>query len=443
MNITMLILGMGLIRPLSAAILKAEDTGTVTRQEPLFYQYNLKGPMVLESEIIPAAGTIQAISAFWDFEGRVTLEASATAGSSYIPIVNGQVLEEGFLPGNQLRLRINIGEDSLLKAVVLGYKDSSGVNRFFYNQELPGFKYHKVLRVEGGDKELFNYPVKIELKRVLPTGSSLPGVPPEAGDEAISTPEVKEDFSDIRFTAPDSQIPLNYYLEGGHFWLKIPQIPKEGIDIHLYYGNPEAKDASNPQTVFLFYDDFSAKNIDQTKWTVSCGFDQKPELNKGELKLDGCSLSSSVFAMKEGILEFKARSEAQSAIQAVVHGEKSSGAIYRAQEEMVYSSSYPGAEHTIAVNDVAKLNAGIPIQPGEEYIYKAIVANNGIIFERYNRDYQKEAEIRFLDTAHQNKGYIGLKADTSVFRQGNAYFDWIRTRPYAEVEPKVFCPDDP
>mgnify|MGYP001618125865 FL=1 len=104
----MLILGMGLIRPLSAAILKAEDTGVLTRQEPLFYQYNLKGPLTLESEIIPATGTIQAISAFWDFEGQVRLEASATAGSSYIPIVNGQVLEQGFLPGNQLRLRINI-----------------------------------------------------------------------------------------------------------------------------------------------------------------------------------------------------------------------------------------------------------------------------------------------------------------------------------------------
>lgn len=414
MNITMLILGMGLIRPLSAAILKAEDTGVITRQEPLFYQYNLKGPLTLESEIIPCAGTIQAISAFWDFEGQVRLEASATAGSSYIPIVNGQILEEGFLPGNQLRLRINIGEDSLLKAIVLGYKDSSGADRLFYNQELPGFKYHKVLRVEGGDRELFNYPVKIELGPLE---------------------EVKSDYADIRFCAPDAQIPLSYYREG-HFWVKIPQIPKEGLNIHLYYGNPEAKDASNPQSVFLFYDDFNAKTIDQAKWTLSCGFDRKPELNNGQLKLDGCSLSSSLFQMKEGVLEFKARAAGQSAIQAVVHGEKRQGSGY-IQEEMVYSSSYPGAEHTIAVNDVAKLNAGVPIKPDEDYIYKAIVANKGIIFERYGREDRKEAEIRFLYTAHQNKGYIGLKGDTSVFRQGSAYFDWIRVRPYAEVEPRV------
>ena len=126
--------------------------------------------------------------------------------------------------------------------------------------------------------------------------------------------------------------------------------------------------------------------------------------------------------MKEGILEFKAGAEGDAAIQAIAHGEKSSAAIYRTQEEMVYSSSYPGAEHTIAINDVAKLNAGIPIKPDEAYIYKAIVAKSGIIFERYNRDYQKEAEIRFLDTAHQNKGYIGLKADTSVFRKRQRLF---------------------
>ena len=80
--------------------------------------------------------------------------------------------------------------------------------------------------------------------------------------------------------------------------------------------------------------------------------------------------------MKEGILEFKARApKAKRLSRPFVHGEKSSGAIYRTQEEMVYSSSYPGAEHTIAINDVAKLNAGIPIKPDEAYIYKAIVAN--------------------------------------------------------------------
>ena len=167
------------------------------------------------------------------------------------------------------------------------------------------------MRVEGGDRELFNYPVRIELGPLE---------------------EVKADYADIRFCAADSQIPLSYYREEsslpvggvreGLFLGQSPQIPKEGINIHLYYSNPEAKDASKPQDVFLFYDDFNAKTIDQTKWALSCGFDGKPELNNGQLKLDGCSLSSSVFQMKEGVLEFKARSEGQSAIQAVVHGEK-------------------------------------------------------------------------------------------------------------------------
>ena len=52
---------------------------------------------------------------------------------------------------------------------------------------------------------------------------------------------------------------------------------------------------------------------------------------------------------------------------------------------------------------------------------------------KFNR--KKQAEIKFLDVGNFTEGYIGLKADAAVFNAGSVYFDWIRARPYVEVEP--------
>ena len=454
----------------------------IQKQAPLVFEYNLTGPKVFESQVVEASGLISEIRASWDFEGEARLEVSANAGSSYTPIVCGEVLTEGFIPGNQLRFRVHIADDGRLKKLVLGYKDSSGVNRLFYNQELPGFKYHKILRVEGVDKELFNYPLKIEL-------GPLEGV--------------KADYSDIRFTAADGQIPLNYYLErfflplagevktsspllkgevtlhnspplvggvasqsspplvggvrgGGFFWVKVPQIPKEGVDIHLYYGNSEAKDASNSQGVFLFFDDFNSPVLDEQKWQARLDLESKYSLKAGYLELKNCSIFSRAFKMKSGILEFKAKAGDNSAVQAIVkksspyQGEAGGGKRVLesrpeyATEHLVYSSGYPGAEHTIAVNDMVKVNSGIPIKPWEDYIYKvsALEATDEIIFERYDSDYQKQAEIRFLGADNSREGSIGLKSSGGLSGEPGAYFDWARARPYAKVEPKVKVLDE-
>ena len=106
----------------------------IQKQAPLVFEYNLTGPKVFESQVVEASGLISEIRASWDFEGEARLEVSANAGSSYTPIVCGEVLTEGFIPGNQLRFRVHIADDGRLKKLVLGYKDSSGVNRLFYNQ---------------------------------------------------------------------------------------------------------------------------------------------------------------------------------------------------------------------------------------------------------------------------------------------------------------------
>jgi hypothetical protein len=204
----------------------------------------------------------------------------------------------------------------------------------------------------------------------------------------------------------------------------------------MYYGSKDAADLSNPERVFSFYDDFEDNKLNEEKWLVKQEFDKRSDVKDGYLELKGCSITSRGFRIKKGVLEFKAKAESNAAIQAIAKGfvNKQLGV---SSEQTVYSSSYPGAEHTIAINDVAKLNIGKPIEPLKDYLYKVIVNSEGISFERYSRDYEKQAEIKFLDTYQVNDGYIGLKAAASPLEGGSVYFDWVRVRPYTEVEPRV------
>ena len=331
-------------------------------------------------------------------------------------------------------------------------------------------KGHKIVEISGSNQELFNYPLKIRLAK-LKAGKKSSPYQGEAGwgkksiGEAdknkvdVCLEDLKDDFSDARFSAPDGQTPLSYYLERVYqqdgllladFWVKIPQLPKAGIKMHIYSANKEAKDESNPQSVFLFFDDFNSPILDEQKWQVRLDLESKYSLKDGELELKNCSIISRAFKMKSGILEFKAKAGENSTVQAIVKksspyqgeagwGKGGIGQPRYAIEHLVYSSGYPGAEHTIAINDLVKVNSGIPIKPHKEYIYKvsASEATGEIIFERYGSDYQKQAEIRFLGADNSWEGSIGLKSTTAFPDRTGAYFDWVRVRPDVEIKPEI------
>jgi len=288
------------------------------------------------------------------------------------------------------------------------------------------YKEHKVIYVSGGSQEVFNYPLNVNL-----------------------------DSSDVYFTAADGQTPLYYYEESSviaseakqsrTFWVKVPHIPREGTTIHIYYNKrkllpqetvSDTDKYLDPDKVFSFFDDFKELTLDEEKWEVAPGLKKDFSVKGGYLQLkDGLILSRN-FKIKQGIIEFKAKAENNAGIQAIVRA-KTSGQAPFPYEQIVYSSSYPGAEHTIAINDIAKLNTGKPIQPLVFYIYKVVVNPTGIIFERFSEDYKKQAQIQFLDVGNLDEGQIGLKANAAPFNAGSVYFDWIRVRPYLEIEPKA------
>ena len=187
---------------------------------PEVFEYNLQGPSTIESESIKTQGTIKTICASYEFEGEVRLEVSANAGTAYTKIINGSILKDGFIPGNYLRFRATVTKDSILKKIIIGYTDSSGVSTLYQNPDLKNYKYRKPIYISGGSEEVFNYPMKMVLSSQLSA------------------------LSQILFTAADGQTSLYYYLENPNsYWVKIPQIPKEGIKIYVYYDYEQAQES--------------------------------------------------------------------------------------------------------------------------------------------------------------------------------------------------------
>lgn len=395
---------------------------------PYLFNVNISGPETFISNVINTNGTIEKICAFWDSEGQVSAQVSANSGNSYTEIVNGQVLESNFLPGNSLIFKASISSNSLLKTLTLGYKDSSGVNKLFINNDLSNFKFKKSLNISGIGKVLYNYPVKLNV-----------------GIDLYSQKGLEENFKDIRFVGIDGQTYLSYciekvYLKNGlpisaDFWVKIPELPKDGINIFLYYGNRLVVDASDPGKVFLFYDDFSSNSLNQEKWSSKTDLNSKISVYDGWSELKNVTLEAKNVKTKEAILEFKAKAQENSAISANIKSfSKDKNYV---MEESVFSSAYPGAEHTIAINNVAKLNSGSGIKFLNEYIFQVIFNNNEIVFERFSADYKKEAEIRFLDSNFSDFRTFELKAVSNLYNGGSVFFDWVRVRPYSAIEPKA------
>jgi len=73
--------------------------------------------------------------------------------------------------------------------------------------------------------------------------------------------DMRSDGGDIRFTLSDgvTEIPyaieeFNYTAKYAKIVVKVPQLP---TTIYMYWGNPTATSKSNPDEVYIFYDDFS------------------------------------------------------------------------------------------------------------------------------------------------------------------------------------------
>ena len=433
-SITVLLMACGIIWGYALA-------ETATWQAPIIHYLDLEGPKMFESETITAERTITGIVANWDFLGKVRLEVSANNGRDYTPIINGVPLDRGFVPGEQLRYRAFLAPQSKLKKVTLSFSDTQGTKQTFGNPQLSGFQFRKAIDILNPcEDELFNFQMQIKVGegRSQLTGKA----------DVYCEGKIEADFKDIRFTATDGETLLPFYLESvtgkpgarlATIWVKIPQLPKgeNPLKIYLYYGNSVTDDKSSATEVFDLFDDFADKELNPEKWGVYNELKGETSIVDSQLRLKNSAIFSRNFKLQDGIIEFKATTEGSCGIQGVVR-DKKEGALYSAIGQTVYSSGFIGAEHTIAVGNMVKVNIGNPISSRKPYLYRVIAEGPNLTFERYDAETQeKQAELRFSDIGGLTEGYIGLKGECTSANTGAVYCDWIRVREYAAVLPKI------
>ncbi len=81
------------------------------------------------------------------------------------------------------------------------------------------------------------------------------------------------DYGDVRFADSDGSTLLNFWQESDKkSWVKVPSIPANTQDtIYMYYGKSDATSLSSISNTFIFGDDFNSGTIDSNKWLVSAG----------------------------------------------------------------------------------------------------------------------------------------------------------------------------
>jgi hypothetical protein len=137
---------------------------------------------------------------------------------------------------------------------------------------LNGWNQRKVVSIhENSSTNLTNYAVKVSVD---------------------FKPEMRSDFSDIRFTDADGKTLLPYWIESyipnasAVVWIKVPAIPAgKTKSAYMYYKSSTTTSASNGSAVFDFFDDFLGSSLDTDKWNTVTSGGGTYAVNKGLLDL--------------------------------------------------------------------------------------------------------------------------------------------------------------
>ena len=93
-------------------------------------------------------------------------------------------------------------------------------------------------------------------------------------------PQIQLDFRDIRFSSVGlTPTSFDYCIvdkvDGSYanVLVKIPSLPQypDSLDMNIYWSNPLAISESDPDNIYLLYDDFEEELLDSTKWNLDGG----------------------------------------------------------------------------------------------------------------------------------------------------------------------------
>ena len=394
-----------------------------------------------QSSSYETTGLVYSLTATWTFTGKVTMEVTATGNpKDYVPVVNGVPLESGsFVSGSKIKWRAALAPESALSEVKITYSDLSGTLGSFGNEYLSGFGRRREIYIKGSSAgELYHYQMEIkvgESKKALDCDINLNGAS-------------KSDFADIRFTAADGETSLPFYRESvsglagkrvGVFWVRIPQIPKTGLPIYMYYGKAKAADLSDAGKVFDFYDDFNDRTASDKKWK----FEPEDKTGRADiagsfLSLDSTRATTADYKFENGIMEYKAKASGNGAIVGIIKARA-----LAASDLTAYSSTVPTAAHCVAIGSGIKTNDAKPIALDTVYNYRIIYIDGKMTFQRYADGWlgTPQADVSYgaaAEPANRQTGQpvnpIGL---SPAVKGTGVMFHWIRTRKFADPSPQV------
>ena len=409
----------------------AGGSGDYTLPKLVNAEYELSGSAA-------TAGQIKTICVNYDAAGKVAVEVSADNGLHYYSVTNGVPLADNFISGDRIKWRAKVlDEEGKLNALNITYTDSVGTISSFGQPALSGFNYRKkILLKNPSGEELFNYQINLKV-----------GIDKKAKDADVNCEgNVRQDFLDVRFTAADGETPLPYYLESGiarnddtgSFWVKVPQIPKDGVKIYIYYGNSQASDLSDPKNTFDFYDSFKNTEFDENAWVVKTDPKGSSIIKGGQLKLDAAEIITKDFKFKQGVIEYTVSVE--SGFENSLNLRTKSGDIYNNPGLVAYSSAYKGAEHCIAIDDIVKANdaKASPVAAGGKYNYRLTVNNKDITFERLDQaSGNLQTKVDYSGTVPVEAGYLGLKSGGDGNGRNVIAYSGIRVRKFIDNGPQV------
>lgn len=380
-------------------------------------------------------GQIKTICVNYDAAGKVAVEVSADNGLHYYPVINGVPLADKFVSGDRIKWRAKaLDEDAKLNALNITYTDSTVTVSSFGYPQLSGFNYRKeILLKNPSGQDLFNYQINIKV-----------GINKDAkGADLNCEGNLRQDFMDVRFTAADGITPLPYYMENqtdviGSFWVKVGQIPKDGVKIYLYYGNSVAENLSDAKKTFDFYDNFKSKGLDEKYWVIKTDPKGSYLLKDGQLKLDAAEIIAKDFKFKQGVIEYTVAVE--SGFENSLDLRTKTGDSYDNPGLVVYSSAYKGAEQCIAIDDIVKANddKASPIGAGGKYNYRLTVNGNDIIFERIDPiSAAVQTSVTYSGAFAVQSGYLGLKSGGDGSGRNVIVYSGIRVRKFVDNQPQI------
>jgi len=378
---------------------------------------------------------ITSLTANWSFTGKVTLEVSVTGNSrDYMKVTNGVPAHyRESAQGNRIKWKATLAPNSSLTDLKIVYSDLSGVVGSFGNELLSGFSTRRQVYIKGSKAgEVFNYQMLIKVGE-----SEKPAVPCDIKLNA----GIISDFADIRFTQADGETLIPHYLEEvtgkapdriAYFWIRMPEIPKDGLPIYMYYGKAAALDLSDADKVFDFFDDFNGTVLNPKKWKITL-YDKEGTADVADsiLSLKSARVTSLDYKFASGLIEYKAGSSANGQATAIVRAGQS-----ESDDLAASSSPLETLAHAIAKGASIRVNDTRPITAGAFYAYRIYCDDTGIMaFRRYD-----ESGIGLPQASSQYSAGPAPAMPIGLSSSGagkEMYCKWIRVRQAVYPPPRV------